>query len=69
MCDSAACEALRTCSGDRRRAGALFGWNGLFELGGFGAFAFALDLFAGGGAIEGLDLAEGEFAEGAGGDI
>ncbi len=45
------------------------GWDGLFKLSSFGKDLLALDFFAGGGAVEGLDFAGGELAEAARGDV
>jgi len=45
------------------------GGNGFFELGGFGKLAFALDSFSFSGAVEGGDLAGGQFAKAAGLDV
>ena len=43
--------------------------DGFLELSIFGQNLFPLDLFAGGGAFEGLHFALAEFAEGPGGDV
>jgi len=48
---------------------ALFGRDGFLQLRGIGQGLLALDFFAGGGAVERLDLSSSEFAEGAGRDI
>jgi len=63
---------LVACSGDVFAwfvEAALFGRNRFLQLRSVGQVLLALDFFAGGGAVERLDLASAEFAEGAGWDI